>query len=250
MPAYDPAVAETTASQMQAAARTLLELHVLNASKASLDCDGTALDPAEFTEPPHKSGVTGIGFHTQAYFAMVTMVIAVPTGVKVFSWIATMWSGSLELRTPMLWAIGFIVVFTVGGVTEVAWSLFGQAPMGWGRVQAAEGRALERAYKALRLQSICPFDGEEPFAAIIRCTAEPAKVDKRTRSKWSRVLRYALRYKSHSEPLDQFIKRKGGINECAERFLCASSQVRSSRLLRPRADKVKKLSKESQGEIL
>ena len=46
----------------------------------------------------------------------------------------------------------------------------------------AEGRALERAYKALRLKRMCPFDGEEPFAAVIRCTADPAKVDKRTRS--------------------------------------------------------------------
>jgi hypothetical protein len=83
---------------------------------------------------------------------------------------------------------------------------------------AAENRALERAHKALRLQRICPFDREEPFAAIIRCTADPAKVDKRTRSKWSRVLRYALGYKSHSEPLDRFIKRKGGINRCASCF--------------------------------
>jgi hypothetical protein len=83
---------------------------------------------------------------------------------------------------------------------------------------AAENRALERAYKALRLRNITPFDQEEPFAAIIRCTADPAKVDKRTRSKWSRGLRYALAYKLTSEPLDQFMKRKGGINECAERF--------------------------------
>jgi hypothetical protein len=82
----------------------------------------------------------------------------------------------------------------------------------------AEDRALEHAHKALRLQRICPFDGEEPFAAIIRCTADPTKVDKRTRSKWSRMMRYALRYKSHSEPLDQFVKRKGGINKCASRF--------------------------------
>jgi hypothetical protein len=82
----------------------------------------------------------------------------------------------------------------------------------------AEGRALERAYKALRLQRMCPFDDEEPFAAVIRCTADPAKVDKRTRSKWSRALRYALAYKYHSEPLDQFIKRKGGINQCAARL--------------------------------
>jgi hypothetical protein len=82
----------------------------------------------------------------------------------------------------------------------------------------AEGGALDRAHWALRLQRICPFDGEEPFAAIIRCIADPEKVDKRTRSKWSRALRYALEYKSNSEPLDQFIKRKGGINKCADRF--------------------------------
>jgi hypothetical protein len=82
----------------------------------------------------------------------------------------------------------------------------------------AENRALDRAYKALRLRRICPFDGEEPFAAIIRCTTDAIKVDKRTRSKWSRVLRYSLAYKCHSEPLDQFVKRKGGINACTSRF--------------------------------
>jgi len=52
----------------------------------------------------------------------------------------------------------------------------------------AENRALERAHKAVRLHRMCPFDSEEPFAAVIRCTADPAKVDKRTRSKWSRAL--------------------------------------------------------------
>src|SRR6476660_7632547 len=79
----------------------------------------------------------------------------------------------------------------------------------------AENRALERAQKALRLRHITPFDHEEPFAAIIRCTADPGKVDKRTRSKWSCVLRYALAYRVASEPLVQFIKRNGGINACA-----------------------------------
>jgi hypothetical protein len=82
----------------------------------------------------------------------------------------------------------------------------------------AEQRAVERAHKAMRLRHITPFDHEEPFAAIIRCTSDTTKVDKRTRSKWSRVLRYALEYKDHSESLAQFIKRKGGINDCADRF--------------------------------
>ena len=82
----------------------------------------------------------------------------------------------------------------------------------------AENRALERARKALRLRHISAFDHDEPFAAIIRCTANPAKVDKRTRSKWSRALRYAISRKPMDEPLDQFIQRRGGINECAARL--------------------------------
>jgi cytochrome c oxidase subunit 1 len=64
----------------------------------------------------------GISVNTQAYFVFATMVIAVPTGIKIFSWIATMWGGSLSFRTPMLWAIGFIFLFTVGGVTGVVLS--------------------------------------------------------------------------------------------------------------------------------
>jgi hypothetical protein len=82
----------------------------------------------------------------------------------------------------------------------------------------AENRAVERARKALRLRHITPFDGEEPFAAVIRCTADREKVDKRTRSKWSRALRYAISCKPIDEPLDQFIQRRGGINECAARL--------------------------------
>jgi hypothetical protein len=95
---------------------------------------------------------------------------------------------------------------------------------------AAEKRALERAHKALRLRHIIPFDHEEPFATIIRCTADREKVDKRTRSKWSRALRYALVQKTPSESLVQFIKRKGGINRCAERFR-AHQRGRPSRFL-------------------
>jgi hypothetical protein len=83
---------------------------------------------------------------------------------------------------------------------------------------AAENCVLERARKALRLHCLEPSDHDEPFAAIIRCTSDPGKVDKRTRSKWSRVMRYAAEYKTNVEPLATFIRRKGGINACAGRF--------------------------------
>jgi cytochrome c oxidase subunit 1 len=67
----------------------------------------------------HHMYTAGLSMETQAYFALASMVIAVPTGIKVFSWIATMWGGSIETRTPLLWCLGFVFLFTVGGVTGV-----------------------------------------------------------------------------------------------------------------------------------
>jgi cytochrome c oxidase subunit I len=82
----------------------------------------------------HHMYTVGLSLTQQRYFMLATMVIAVPTGVKVFSWIATMWGGTISLKTPMLFAFGFLFLFTVGGVTGVVLS------------QAAVDRAFQDTY--------------------------------------------------------------------------------------------------------
>ena len=96
---------------------------------------------------------------------------------------------------------------------------------------AKEGKAIKRAYRALHLRGYSSVREPEPFAAIILCTSDPEKADYRTRSKWSRVLRYAAEYKDLDEPLRDFVQRMAGSTDVRRGLLvawarsCASSAL-------------------------
>ena len=126
-----------------------------------------------------------------------------------------------------LWVVLFLNIPAVGTFAEnrpvqvmAIWEEVDVVRCGQERcvLNLLRGNPLVIKTRPLRLLQLEPSDREDPFAAVIRCTADPAKADKRTRSKWSRVMRYAAAYKLDSEPLGQLVKRKGGINSCVARF--------------------------------
>lgn len=99
-----------------------------------------------------------------------------------------------------------------------------------------EAKTADYAREALRLRNYRTRTEMGPFAAVIVCSAGRETVDAKTVSKWSRVLRYVAEYKKPSEPLDAFIKRKGGINECAARFTVRLGPKSTAGVRQPRSN--------------
>src|SRR6476646_7647649 len=76
----------------------------------------------------HHMFTVGLGWCLQSFFMIMTMLVAIPTGVKIFNWLATTWRGNLIFDTPMLFALGFIAIFTLGGLTGIYLAAF---PVDW-----------------------------------------------------------------------------------------------------------------------
>jgi cytochrome c oxidase subunit 1 len=81
----------------------------------------------------HHMFVTGMSMYAGLYFSLLTMLVAVPSAIKVFNWTATMFRGSISYETPMLYAFGFIGLFTIGGLTGLflerwAWTSISPTP--------------------------------------------------------------------------------------------------------------------------
>jgi hypothetical protein len=87
--------------------------------------------------------------------------------------------------------------------------------VGWKEQRRAEASSLQALIVTNQRDAI---DADEPFAVVICCTSEACKLDIKTRSKWSRVLRYAEQFKPYTQDLAEFIKSKGDINECAHKW--------------------------------